>query len=173
MRRGARSGSKFARSYSRPQLHAPADAFSGKKSEKTPERAPLTKSSASKDVRNGASVAKSRYTWLIRRQAPVRAQPLVPARYPHASLPSQSMKITCQSCQSKYTVSDEKVQGKTVKIKCRKCGATILVNSGGVTTEARPSDAVSTVAGTRSRRRVSYLVNVGRGRSAVDVAWPK
>ena len=38
------------------------------------------------------------------------------------------MKITCQSCQSKYTVSDEKVQGKTVKIKCRKCGATIIVN---------------------------------------------
>ena len=35
------------------------------------------------------------------------------------------MKITCQSCQSKYTVSDEKVQGKTVKIKCRKCGATL------------------------------------------------
>lgn len=41
------------------------------------------------------------------------------------------MKITCQSCQSKYTVSDEKVQGKTVKIKCRKCGSTILVNSSG------------------------------------------
>jgi len=44
------------------------------------------------------------------------------------------MKITCQSCQSKYTVSDDKVQGKTVKIKCRKCGATILVNSSGATT---------------------------------------
>ncbi|NUN93934.1 MAG: zinc-ribbon domain-containing protein [Verrucomicrobiae bacterium] len=43
------------------------------------------------------------------------------------------MKITCQSCQSKYTVSDEKVQGRTVKIKCRKCGATILVNSAGAT----------------------------------------
>ena len=58
------------------------------------------------------------------------------------------MKITCQSCQSKYTVSDEKVQGKTVKIKCRKCGATILVNSGGVTTTGGGvADPVSVASG--------------------------
>jgi predicted Zn finger-like uncharacterized protein len=38
------------------------------------------------------------------------------------------MKITCQSCQSKYNVADEKVQGKVVKIRCRKCGATIVVD---------------------------------------------
>jgi predicted Zn finger-like uncharacterized protein len=42
-----------------------------------------------------------------------------------------SMKITCQSCQSKYNVADEKVQGKIVKIRCRKCGATIVVNGTG------------------------------------------
>jgi predicted Zn finger-like uncharacterized protein len=41
------------------------------------------------------------------------------------------MKITCQSCQSKYNVADEKVQGKTVKIRCRKCGATIVVKATG------------------------------------------
>ncbi len=41
------------------------------------------------------------------------------------------MKITCQSCQSKYNVADEKVQGKIVKIRCRKCGATIVVNGAG------------------------------------------
>jgi predicted Zn finger-like uncharacterized protein len=45
------------------------------------------------------------------------------------------MKISCQSCQSKYNVADEKVQGKIVKIRCRKCGATIVVNgTGGATT---------------------------------------
>ncbi len=38
------------------------------------------------------------------------------------------MKITCQSCQAKYTIADEKVAGKTVKIKCKKCGATIVVH---------------------------------------------
>jgi predicted Zn finger-like uncharacterized protein len=41
------------------------------------------------------------------------------------------MKITCQSCQSKYNVADEKVEGKIVKIRCRKCGATIVVNGTG------------------------------------------
>ncbi|MFT3772098.1 MAG: zinc-ribbon domain-containing protein [Minicystis sp.] len=72
------------------------------------------------------------------------------------------MKITCQSCQSKYTVSDEKVQGKTVKIKCRKCGATILVNSGGVTTSA-PADPVSLSSGGQADGGASYLVNVTEG----------
>jgi predicted Zn finger-like uncharacterized protein len=72
------------------------------------------------------------------------------------------MKITCQSCQSKYTVSDEKVQGKTVKIKCRKCGATILVNSGGVTTNA-PADPVSLSQGGQADGGASYLVNVADG----------
>src|SRR5690606_8325349 len=41
------------------------------------------------------------------------------------------MKITCGSRAAKYTVSDETVQGKTVKVKCRKCGAVIVVSSAG------------------------------------------
>ena len=49
------------------------------------------------------------------------------------------MKITCQSCQSKYNVADDKVQGKIVKIRCRKCGATIVVNgTGGAATNGAP-----------------------------------
>ena len=38
------------------------------------------------------------------------------------------MKISCQSCQAKYTIADEKVLGKIVKIRCKKCGATIVIN---------------------------------------------
>src|SRR5271169_1351768 len=38
------------------------------------------------------------------------------------------MKITCQACAAKYTIADEKVLGKIVKIRCKKCGATIVVN---------------------------------------------
>lgn len=55
------------------------------------------------------------------------------------------MKITCQSCQSKYNVADEKVQGKVVKIRCRKCGATIVVNgtAAGATNGSSPSPAKS------------------------------
>ncbi|MFO0760639.1 MAG: zinc-ribbon domain-containing protein [Byssovorax sp.] len=74
------------------------------------------------------------------------------------------MKITCQSCQSKYTVSDEKVQGKTVKIKCRKCGATILVNSNGVTHGPADAAAVATTDdGGGGGASGSFLVNVGEG----------
>ena len=77
------------------------------------------------------------------------------------------MKITCHSCQSKYTVSDEKVQGKTVKIKCRKCGTTILVNSSGVTNGAPPNEqpveASYNVATGGGADPPSYLVNVADG----------
>jgi predicted Zn finger-like uncharacterized protein len=38
------------------------------------------------------------------------------------------LKIACQSCQAKYTIADEKVVGKIVKIRCKKCGATIVIN---------------------------------------------
>jgi len=57
------------------------------------------------------------------------------------------MKIVCGSCSAKYTVSDEKVQGKSVKVKCRKCGAVIVVSpNGDVRTEggaAAPTPSVT------------------------------
>lgn len=39
------------------------------------------------------------------------------------------MKINCESCNTRYAIPDEKVQGagRTFKITCRKCGAPILV----------------------------------------------
>ncbi|MBK8251925.1 MAG: zinc-ribbon domain-containing protein [Polyangiaceae bacterium] len=76
------------------------------------------------------------------------------------------MKISCQNCSSKYTVSDEKVQGKTVKLKCKKCGATILVNAGGATTVAsgaNVADHPSSPGDAASADGTSYLVNVADG----------
>src|SRR5689334_11282010 len=73
------------------------------------------------------------------------------------------MKITCQTCQSKYTVSDDKVQGKTVKIKCRKCGATILVNSSGATTTNASDPAVAAADAAAAGDGPTYLVNVAEG----------
>lgn len=46
------------------------------------------------------------------------------------------MKIQCQSCQAKYTIADEKVLGKVVKIRCKKCSATIVINGN----ETRPQE---------------------------------
>jgi predicted Zn finger-like uncharacterized protein len=49
------------------------------------------------------------------------------------------MKITCQSCQARYTIADEKVAGKTVKIMCRKCGAAIVVSGANAPMTAAPA----------------------------------
>jgi len=69
------------------------------------------------------------------------------------------MKITCQSCQAKYTIADEKVLGKIVKIRCKKCSATIVVNgsdpSGAPAYEAAPQPS----AGSDE----SWTINVAEG----------
>ncbi|MCL2778837.1 MAG: zinc-ribbon domain-containing protein [Polyangiaceae bacterium] len=48
------------------------------------------------------------------------------------------MKIQCQSCQAKYTIADEKVVGKVVKIRCKKCSSTIVINGNEMRAEMRP-----------------------------------
>jgi predicted Zn finger-like uncharacterized protein len=68
------------------------------------------------------------------------------------------MKISCHSCAAKYTVSDDKVQGKAVKIKCRKCGATIVVDPSGAVSGDAPSTASAVTVDAGSE---SYSVNVG------------
>jgi predicted Zn finger-like uncharacterized protein len=63
------------------------------------------------------------------------------------------MKITCQSCDAKYSIADEKVQGKVAKIRCKKCGATIVV--GGADAGSAPSAAAAESAGGST-----YTVNI-------------
>jgi predicted Zn finger-like uncharacterized protein len=66
------------------------------------------------------------------------------------------MKITCQACQSKYTIADDKIQGKVAKIRCRKCGATVLVDAstGAASNGSAPPPASAPGA---------WLVNVAEG----------
>jgi predicted Zn finger-like uncharacterized protein len=72
------------------------------------------------------------------------------------------MKISCQSCQSKYNVADEKVQGKIVKIRCRKCGATIVVdgNAGAGTNGSAAAQAAAPDAGGEAGGDGQWHVNV-------------
>lgn len=53
------------------------------------------------------------------------------------------MKISCQSCAAKYTIADEKVVGKVIKLKCKKCSSTIVVNGNdpGVVAQLQQGDA--------------------------------
>jgi predicted Zn finger-like uncharacterized protein len=38
------------------------------------------------------------------------------------------VKISCPSCSAKYSIADEKVVSRLAKIRCRKCGATIVID---------------------------------------------
>jgi predicted Zn finger-like uncharacterized protein len=46
-------------------------------------------------------------------------------------LEEKDMKITCNSCGAKYTIADEKVVGRRVKVRCKSCKASILVDGTG------------------------------------------
>jgi len=73
------------------------------------------------------------------------------------------MKIVCDACQAKYSIADEKVQGKAFKIRCKKCGHIIVVKSdrAAAGTAAEPQ-------GYASRRPGDLVCGCGRraGRAA-------
>lgn len=53
-------------------------------------------------------------------------------RLPHQSRVGNrdrcTVKISCPACAAKYSIADEKVQDKLAKIRCRKCGTTIVID---------------------------------------------
>lgn len=58
------------------------------------------------------------------------------------------MKFLCDNCKAKYQIADEKVAGKTVRMKCRKCGHQIEVRAAvtETTSLAPPKPAVAPLA---------------------------
>ncbi len=46
------------------------------------------------------------------------------------------MKIVCDSCSAKYSIADEKVAGRTFKIRCKKCGSSIVVKGDAAAAQA-------------------------------------
>ncbi|MDP9001943.1 MAG: zinc-ribbon domain-containing protein [Myxococcota bacterium] len=75
------------------------------------------------------------------------------------------MKITCQACQAKYTIADEKVAGKVVKIRCKKCGASIVVNGNDPSAGASQRPALEGVIENVGplNAQGSWTVNVADG----------
>ncbi|MBN2195055.1 MAG: zinc-ribbon domain-containing protein [Polyangiaceae bacterium] len=57
------------------------------------------------------------------------------------------MKISCNACGSNYAIADEKVAGRLVKVRCKSCGAAIVVDarqqSGAATAGASKPQTVS------------------------------
>ena len=52
------------------------------------------------------------------------------------------MKVTCQACSAQYTIADDKVKGRKVKIRCKACQTPIVVDGQNPPTEA-PSTGFS------------------------------
>lgn len=38
-----------------------------------------------------------------------------------------TMRFTCDSCEARYTIADEKVRGRILKVRCKRCGSPILL----------------------------------------------
>ena len=54
------------------------------------------------------------------------------------------MKIECDKCSAKYSIADEKVRGKTFKIRCKKCSNVIIVrDKGAVAADAAAAPAAA------------------------------
>ena len=53
------------------------------------------------------------------------------------------MKIECDKCGAKYSIADDKVRGKTFKIRCKKCSNVIIVRDKAGGGDAAESEAPS------------------------------
>jgi predicted Zn finger-like uncharacterized protein len=78
------------------------------------------------------------------------------------------MKFLCGNCKAKYQIADEKVSGRTLRMKCRRCGHDILIDGHSMPQSVPPSPA------TAPRRTGSSTVSVmpgpGRGGSGSHAA---
>jgi len=56
------------------------------------------------------------------------------------------MKFSCERCQTRYSIGDDKVKGKVLKIRCKTCGNIIVVREQQVVSEGAPAADVAAVA---------------------------
>jgi len=65
------------------------------------------------------------------------------------------VKFLCEQCKAKYQIADEKAAGKTVRMKCRKCGYLIEVRAaateGGASASQPPGPGGSRPGSSGSR----------------------
>ncbi|HTQ02271.1 MAG TPA: zinc-ribbon domain-containing protein [Polyangiaceae bacterium] len=69
------------------------------------------------------------------------------------------MKVSCQACGAKYTIADDKVRGRKVKIRCKSCGTPMVVDGQS---EAPPAEAAPAggAAGEAAGSATSWSVNL-------------
>src|SRR5689334_20974116 len=70
------------------------------------------------------------------------------------------MKFVCENCKAKYQIGDDKVAGKTLRMKCRRCGHMIQVSA--TVTETSVSKLNPAMPGARAE------IHVGAESSAAE-----
>src|SRR5258706_15195289 len=75
------------------------------------------------------------------------------------------MKIVCDACLAKYSISDDKVQGKVFKIRCKKCSNIIVVRGGATAAEPAPAPQQE-----KETRVYDYGYDAGGQQQAADEA---
>lgn len=86
------------------------------------------------------------------------------------------MKFLCGGCRTKYQISDEKIRGKILTIRCKKCGAKILVREslgrevGGTVVAPIAEDDRALSVEVEARSAVGAQVGGSALQSAFDVA---
>jgi predicted Zn finger-like uncharacterized protein len=70
------------------------------------------------------------------------------------------MKVSCQSCGAKYTIADDKVRGRKVKIRCKSCGSPIVVDGQSEAPPAVAEAQAETSASVAPPAADSWTVNL-------------
>ncbi|HEX6240477.1 MAG TPA: GYF domain-containing protein [Polyangiales bacterium] len=73
------------------------------------------------------------------------------------------MKFLCGNCKAKYQIADEKASGKTLRMKCRRCGHDILIDGHNVSQSSAPPAAAAAPAPRRSASVVPSAARSGSG----------
>src|ERR1043165_9676980 len=73
------------------------------------------------------------------------------------------MKVSCQACGAKYTIADDKVRGRKVKIRCKSCGTPMVVDGQSEAPQEAAASAASGGAAPAAAGKappVSWSVNL-------------
>jgi predicted Zn finger-like uncharacterized protein len=73
------------------------------------------------------------------------------------------MKFLCPSCKAKYQLADEKVAGRSVRMRCRKCGHMIQISARDAIHEANSGVSEAEVVSTTSEPPASSPLEAPRG----------
>jgi predicted Zn finger-like uncharacterized protein len=69
------------------------------------------------------------------------------------------MRFSCDSCLARYTIADEKVQEKALRVRCKRCGNSILLHKQEPEDDElivpRDNDATHVLATAEVRRSIS------------------